>query len=244
MKSTILAVAAVVLLSGVAHAADIPAPVAAPRAPAAPVVAHAPAFSWTGFYAGAHLGWGYGNARVNKGDAQVLFTQGYTKSVDAPDGIVGGPFVGFNYQLDNNVVLGVEADYSFSAIKGKAHGTGYDAFGPMDYTLKASLNDFGTVRGRIGYAMDRWMPYVTAGWAYGEAKSTFQLPAFGVLRVNSNNHNGWVAGAGLDYALTDNVILRGEALYVDLGEKTYGALVPTRTKITGGVVRAGVSYKF
>lgn len=204
----------------------------------------APAFTWTGLYAGVHAGGGVAAPKENGGDVSVLFTQGYSKSVDAASGVLAGPYVGVNYQFSNGFVIGLEADYSFSSVKGSASGVGSDAFGPMAYTVDAKLQNLGTVRGRLGYAFDRWLPYMTAGFAWGKADSTFQLPAFALTSVNSNNHSGWVAGAGVEYAATNNIILRAEAMYVDLGERTYGLFVPVRVKALGGLARAGVSYKF
>lgn len=221
-----------------AQAADLPIRKSPPPAP--PVVA--PAFTWTGVYAGIHAGWGIAAPKENSGDVSALFIRGYSKSVDTPNGVLAGPYVGANYQFSNNVVIGLEADYSFSAVKGKASGIGNDVFGPTAYSVSARLHNLGTVRGRLGYAVDRWLPYVTAGFAWGRAKSTFQLPGF--ASTNANDHTGWVAGAGVEYAATNNVILRAEAMYVDLGEKRYGQFVPVRVQARGGLARVGVSYKF
>jgi outer membrane immunogenic protein len=221
-----------------AQAADLPVRKSPP--PGLQVVA--PAFTWTGVYAGVHAGWGIAAPKENAADASVLFTAGYSKSVNAPNGFLAGPYIGANYQFSNNVVIGLEADYSFSAVKGKAHGLGDAGFGPMAYSVNARLQNLGTVLGRLGYAFDRWRPYVTAGFAWGRAKSTVQIPGF--ASANANDHTGWVAGAGVEYAATNNVILRAEAMYVDLGEKRYGQLVPVRVHARGGLARVGVSYKF
>ena len=78
-------------------------------------------------------------------------------------------------------------------------------------------NWLATFRGRIGYAFDRWLPYITGGGAYGNVKATVSVPAFGLAASSSNNQLGWTVGAGLEYAFLSNWSAKIEYLYVDLG---------------------------
>jgi outer membrane immunogenic protein len=94
-------------------------------------------FNWTGFYAGVHGGWGWGEA--NNADIS-----GYA---------VGGQ-IGYNYQLVSDLTFGVETDISITGIDGPAAGGIYTT----DY--------IGTLRGRLGYAFDRVLLYATGGFAY------------------------------------------------------------------------------
>jgi outer membrane immunogenic protein len=94
-------------------------------------------FSWTGFYAGAHGGWGWGEA--TGGDI---------------NGYAIGAQLGYNYQFTSGLVLGAETDLTFTGIDGAAAGGIFTA----DY--------IGTLRGRLGYAFDRILIYGTAGFAY------------------------------------------------------------------------------
>lgn len=195
MKKYLLASVAVLGLvaAGAASAADLPSrkgPVAAP-------MYVPPAFTWTGFYVGANAGYGWGN--VNRSGGVAITNTGDL------DGFVGGGQIGYNYQM-GQFVIGAEAD-----IQGADLSTG----GNLG-ALRVKTDYFGTVRARVGVAFDRFMPYVTGGWAYGNVKTS--IPALGFSADNSHT-GGWTLGGGLEYAVTNNLIAGVEYLYVDLGEK-------------------------
>lgn len=133
-----------ILLPGIIFAALI-APVSAADIPVrGPVYTKAPppapVFNWTGFYVGAHIGYGWGETDWS--------------TVIEPSGVFGGLQLGYNWQFNPNWVVGVETDISATDIN--------DAFPQhFDYV--------GTLRGRIGYTWDRTMLYATGGLAYAEA---------------------------------------------------------------------------
>jgi outer membrane immunogenic protein len=220
MKKYLLAsVAALGLVAaGAATAADLPArkgPVMAP-------IAYAPVFTWTGFYVGANAGYAWGN--VNAG----TFGTTRTVSIGDLDGFVGGGQIGYNYQM-GQFVLGVEAD-----IQGADLNTGSNGFGD-----RVRTDYFGTVRARVGVAFDRFMPYVTGGWAYGNVKTTIG----GLGSTDKSHTGGYAVGGGLEYAFTNNWTAKVEYLYVDLGEKNvFNSGVKVGTDFS--VVRAGLNYKF
>jgi len=216
MKKYLLAsVAALGLVAaGAASAADLPSrkgPVAAP-------VYMPPAFSWTGFYVGANAGYGWGNVNAN----------GWANVGDL-DGFVGGGQVGYNYQM-GQFVLGLEAD-----LQGADLSSGNNLG-----LVRVKTDYFGTVRARVGVAFDRFMPYITGGWAYGNVKTS--IPGIGFSSDRSHT-GGYAVGGGLEYAVTNNIIAGVEYLYVDLGEKNIlGANTKVGTDFS--VVRARLSYKF
>lgn len=215
MKKTLaLGFTVLALTAGSAFAADLPNRKNAPQ----PYVAAAPAYNWTGGYAGVNAGYGFGS-----------FSGGAGGQFKDPSNFVGGVQAGYNQQLPNKFVVGAEADFDYSALEGKASSTGTAG-------NKARLDTLATVRGRVGYAFDRVMPYVTAGYAGGNEKVT--IPG-------SNNSSGWrngyAVGAGVDYAITNNVSARVEGLYVALENKT------TAVGKLGndlGIVRTALNYKF
>lgn len=216
MKKYLLAsVAALGLVAaGAASAADLPSrkgPVAAP-------VYMPPAFSWTGFYVGGNAGYGWGNVNAN----------GWANVGDL-DGFVGGGQIGYNYQM-GQFVLGLEADLQFADLSS----------GSNLGLLSVKTDYFGTVRARAGVAFDRFMPYITGGWAYGNVKSS--IPAIGFSSDRSHT-GGFAVGAGLEYAVTNNIIAGVEYLYVDLGEKNIAG-AGTKVGTDFSVVRARLSYKF
>ena len=215
MKKYLLAsVAALgIVAAGAASAADLPSrkgPIAAPI--------YVPVFTWTGFYVGANAGYGWGNTSTNN-----------LGQVGDLDGFIGGGQVGYNYQI-GQFVLGAEADF-----QGADLSSGGNIFG-----TSVKTEYFGTVRARLGWAIDRWMPYVTGGWAYGNVKTSIPSIGFSSDRTHTG---GWAVGAGVEYAFTNNLIGGVEYLYVDLGEKNIAGF-GTKVGTDFSVVRARLSYKF
>ena len=215
MKKFLLASVGVLAL-GVASAAaaDLPRRVAAPAPIAVP-----PPYSWTGFYAGINGGYGWGGS-----DFTAPFA---TNGFDMNGGLVGGTF-GYNYQV-GQAVFGIEGDIDASWIKGDVGCAG---------TNCAVKNTWlATVRGRLGYAVDRWMPYVTGGAAFGDINTT-------VAGVGSASDNkvGWTVGGGVEAALSGPWTAKLEYLYVDLGRGD--AVLGSEAKFQSHIVRAGLNYRF
>ena len=207
-------VAAIALLAAApAFAADMaqPYPVKAP-----PAVIAEPVFTWTGFYIGANAGYAWGSGEEG---AEVL-------GLD-PDGFLGGGQIGFNYQFDNNVVLGAEADFQGSDIKDERLG------------FESKMDYFGTVRARLGYAFGNVLPYVTGGLAWGHNEVNDKLLGFSADKTAV----GWTVGGGVEYAFTNNWTVKAEYLYMDLGDDYYSS-IGDNSGLTANVVRAGINYKF
>ena len=224
MKRVLLSGVALVALAGTAVAADIPRKVAQPAR--APVAYVAPVYNWTGPYIGINGGWG-------SGDAELEGTPG-TGSFGVSGGLFGGT-IGYNWQA-GQTVFGLEADLGWSGIDGSA------ACGARTCGVENSW--LGTVRGRLGYAIDRFMPYLTGGLAVGEVKAT----ATGLAGA-SNTQTGWTVGGGVEFAFGTPWTAKLEYLFVDLGDFTCGASCGV-TAGTGDVsfqthiVRAGLNYRF
>ena len=166
MSRVLLSVSALALMTGAAFAADIPA-----MSDPAPIYSPTPmANSWTGFYFGGHVGYGFAEE----------------------DGFVVGGQLGYNWQF-NQFVVGAEADASWAD------------FGEAD-----SLS---SIRLRAGIPIDRLLVYGTAGAAFQDFEDM-----------------SWVAGAGVEYAITDQLSAGLEYLHYDFDD--------------ANVVRARVNYKF
>jgi outer membrane immunogenic protein len=215
-----------IIAAGAASAADLPSrrgPVEAPI--------YVPVFTWTGFYVGANAGYAWG--QIDSTNVGVI--GGFGNFAD-PDGFVGGGQIGYNYQI-GQWVIGAEADFQGADLKATAFAPGVTASNEINY--------FGTVRARVGYAFDRFLPYVTGGFAYGNVKNKVTTP-FGAFS-DDNTQYGWTVGGGLEYAFTNNLTAKLEYLYVDLDKEsitvpggTFNANVETKFS----VVRAGLNYKF
>jgi outer membrane immunogenic protein len=204
-----------------AQAADIPPPV---YKGIRPVVAY---YNWTGFYLGINGGFGWG-----KSDWSAVPT-----ASNKPEGWLFGGTLGYNYQV-GSFVWGLEGDIDWSGIKGSADCA-------AGVTCETSNRWLGTIRGRLGYAFDRWLPYITGGGAFGNVKATVSAPAFGLSGSTSGTQFGWTAGAGFEYAFLGNWTAKIEYLYVDLGTFDAGtAPVVNNVSLKENIVRAGLNYKF
>jgi outer membrane immunogenic protein len=108
-----------------------------------------------------------------------------------------------------------------------------------------------TARLRAGYAVERALLYVTGGYAGASIDAKYSNPGSTVPVVAASSgstsqlHHGWALGAGLEYAFTRNISMKGEYLYANLGEKPSFA-APYATKIDPSIstVRMGVNYRF
>ncbi len=227
-----------------AHAADLPARTSAP----APQIYAAPAFTWTGFYAGVNAGYGWGS-----GDNTITYNaaSGLATGSDDSSGFIGGAQVGYNYQLTPGygVVVGVEADLQYASLDSTSP---YYESATGNYTFSGtpSLDYFGTVRGRVGYAFDRALVYGTAGLAYGGGDAGDSSSSSVSVSGFDETGFGYTLGAGLEYAFTPNITAKIEGLYVNIDRGTgtvyeAGAAVgETSGRNEFGLVRAGLNYKF
>ncbi len=167
-------------------------------------------YNWAGGYIGAHAGYGWGDAEI----AGI-------PDIDI-DGWVGGIHAGYNY-LYGSTLLGVEFDASLSGIDGGGFGIA------IDNQWLASA------RGRLGYAMGRYMVYATGGLALAGAEANVGGP------TASNTHVGWVGGLGAEAFLTENIVGRLEWLHYDVGDESYFGVAGEGHV---DVLRVGASYKF
>ena len=273
MKKLLLASTVLAGMSAAASAADLPR-----RAPP-PVFTPVPVFTWTGAYFGINAGYAF-DASSNStsstfGVPAPFATPGTTATFrqNSQDGFSGGAQVGYNYQFTpgSGVVIGVEADaqyLDFGRNRNNAfiNGAVAPGFTVTDPRGLSSLDYFGTVRGRLGYAFDRTLVYGTGGFAYGSGSAD---RSFGGFAGNDSFRTGYAVGGGIEYALpTDSflnffrssaVTLKVEGLYVNLDRdnRNQGAFVisnatniPVATAAIArrsdefAVVRAGLNYKF
>jgi opacity protein-like surface antigen/outer membrane receptor protein involved in Fe transport len=198
--------------------------------PASPA-AVAGRYNWSGFYLGLNAGGAFGT------DSVTASGGGGSASVKEP-GFIGGAQVGANYQT-GPVVWGFEADYDAST-QNKSLPAG---------VLTGSTSQtpwLATLRGRVGMAFDRTLVYGTAGGAAGELRSIATIPAG--TTSTTVTYGSWIAGAGIEYGITNNLSTRIEYLYLDKNNIATGVIGPPPTQITShlqnNLVRAGVNYRF
>lgn len=205
--------------------------------PVEPVIT---SFNWTGGYVGAQVGWSW-----NENTSTDIF--GGTIPFDT-DGFIGGVYAGYNYQFTNNIVLGVDADFTYSDADGFSLGKDF-AGNTVPFTTGAAyVNWEAAIRARLGYAMDRFLPYIAGGVAFADIDHDINqigIPG-GAVRY-SDTYTGYTIGAGLEYAFTDNLIVRGEYRFSDYGDQDYNGsfnALPHNVDFQSNEVRFGLSYKF
>ena len=231
--------------TGVASAADMPvkAPVAAPVS-----------YNWTGFYIGANVGGGWDRTSADHicndfaAGGGIFGGCGFAApvaggTVPPPtsfkgSGWLAGLQAGYNYQI-GAVVVGVEADYNWSRIR----GAGTSNFlllpvaggGPANIVSKQNLDSFGTIRGRLGWLpSQQWLIYATGGVAFGQANRDVTLSGptigaagggFGFICIAGQpcfqgsakqSMFGWTVGVGSEWAISTNVTVKAEYLYANL----------------------------
>ena len=261
MKALLLAAAGLLVVIAVrpASAADMSMPLKAPTVPV---------YNWTGLYIGANFGGGWGQTQFTLADNfGEVGSGGYGSS-----GTFGGGQIGFNYQFSSNWVAGVEADADWASITGLSSGCvtlgGVGVTGCSSSNTK--LGDFGTVRGRLGYAWNNMLLYGTGGWAWSRSSSTSSVtcinpgggcPGLSAIAPSGQGSAtitppGWTAGAGVEWGFLPNWTVRVEYQHLEFDNAgtnyTFlGAPVVigplsahTQTNTGSDTVRLGVNYRF
>lgn len=183
---------------------------------------------WTGFYLGAHAGGLSGSTRDN---ANSRFATSAPES--EPAGVAGGVLAGYNHQI-HNIVLGIEADITFADA-----GDGVPTPG-FAHTIE--LEEAYSVRGRLGYALDRSLLYVTGGLAW--TRSHYDFPV--TLSDDWETFSGYQVGGGIEHMLTRSLSVRAEYLYGDFGSETINTQPgnPSRQTLETHSVRAALAFRF
>ena len=209
------------------------------------------AVNWTGVYLGLNGGFTFGASDWTDS------VTGTSSDNFSTLGFVFGGTVGANYQA-GSWVFGAEADGDWANSSG---------FGTFTTTSTSSLCAGGcltknswlaTVRGRAGYAFDRFLAYGTVGAAFGNIQANFSNNP-----VTTSTKTGWAIGAGVEYALGFNWSAKAEYLFVDLGSgscttdcalQNPGGLGPNPlgpptipgviVQFNESIIRAGLNYKF
>ena len=229
---------------------------------------------WSGFYIGGNIGYGSG---TSTGTTTVVEAFGVASLINQADataggikGAIGGGQLGYNWQVSEHAVLGLEGDWQAAAGHtsrqfGGFLDAGQSASGPMTTNTQARILSFGTLRGRVGYAWDRLMLYGTGGLALGDLRLSGSVNEFVELAGlddltlswpfgGSKLRAGWTLGAGIEGALTNNWTLKFEYLYLDFGSvsssiavtapDTVGGTISTQARFADNIWRIGLNYQF
>jgi high affinity Mn2+ porin len=191
------------------------------------------AFDWTGFYLGGHFGYATGTsdwaATQGGGAAPLNGSLDLFNSFDAFKGTgsyFAGLQAGYNRMLPSHWLWGVEMDFSSPNTIAGSQTVSSAAGGQASYT--DTVEDFGTLRARVGYAFDRWLVYGTGGvaWSYDKLERTqlAGMPIGGNVAIGATEAAllwrwGWAAGAGVEVPIAPNWSAKLEFLATEFGNR-------------------------
>ena len=264
MKKFLLGTVALAALGASANAADMRA-----RPYVAAVV---PYTTWTGCHVGGAVGteWGRDPGYTSTSQSGITFAPGVVvfpgqqiaNGFDM-NGFNGGFYAGCDYQA-GAWVFGFEGDWSTVNKDGQALANPFNTnIGPLAFTVPVAYSAkerwFSTARGRLGYAVDKWLFFVSGGaaWAKIDSDAFATITPFGApFHISqSDTRTGWTVGAGAEYALSYGWSIRSEYLYIRIPNYTTftpgqpgnpGSTFPTflSTRLENHVLRSGLTYKF
>ncbi|MET0650929.1 MAG: outer membrane protein [Hyphomicrobiaceae bacterium] len=192
-----------------------------------------PIFTWSGFYIGGNIGAAWSNSTLTD-DASVL---SYTQS---HSGFIGGGQLGYNYQI-RNLVLGIEWDFDWTSIGETRNGL----FLGNAFQASAETDWMTTLSGRVGLTVERWLMYmkIGGGWVHNSASITNLTT--GASASTKNTDGAWLVGAGVEYAISNNWLLKAEYNYLGLSDRNVSAFGDTYTFDRDiQMLKFGINYKF
>ena len=238
-----------------ASAADMPAK--------APALVYTAPYSWTGLYIGGHVGavWSSGDSRWDPLPDPVAFGADTIRQSLKDTSFAGGLHIGYNYMFMPAWVAGIEADWTWTDNNASETTRWTIAGAPLPpgevTTMSRKIEWLSTIRGRIGYAvMPQALLYATGGFAFGHVKydaSARNGGPYNVAFSDRTTKTGYALGGGLEWALTNNWLLRGEYLFYHLGSESGTATSTVLPAFPSGfnwdsinihTARLGLSYKF
>lgn len=193
-------------------------------------------FDWSGLYVGAFGSASFGNDVFDLTDGTTSI------SLDtSAGGALFGAQVGYDFQA-GNMVAGIAADIAYSNF-----ATRLTASVPgVALTLSSDLKYLGTVRGRLGVAMDDFLVYGHGGLAYGKTEQSLSVTGVGSLTSKNDTKLGYTVGAGAEYAISKNISFVTEYAYTDLGkDEIYNDGTMSITEdVNLHTLKAGINFRF
>ncbi len=239
MRNRLLASAAIMALSmGTAFAADLPSRKDAP-------VYVEPAFSWTGFYLGAHVGGDFGSSSWTDPNGNLPGPPETSSNFNnklSTSGFIYGGQIGYNYEFASKFLLGVEGEIWGSTLSGSRNVGGEGSSARSTFAGDIAL--------RGGYAFDRALVYGKVGYAFADYRYKM-WDSFGGWDVAKATQSGLLLGLGLEYALNDRWSVKLEYDHIGYGNRSAawyysGGFDFNTTKFADNenIVKLGVNYHF
>jgi outer membrane immunogenic protein len=208
-------------------------------------------YDWTGAYAGVNLGVIWTGSTMNSNHVNLLPDSGSYNQTMTSTSVNPGLQLGYLHQLDENWVLGGEGDFTYPA--SVSQFTQYSSL-INDYDqYKIHYNMQGSLRLRVGYSVDRFLPFFTTGVSFGGMGMSY-ANAGGDFYTKTTTQTGWVVGGGVEYGFLDNLSGRLEYLYTNYGhalnmnipsiEGIFDPAGSAHATMNTNVLRAAVNYRF
>ena len=241
-KKLLLSAAMLIAAITTASAADLRQPVYTKAPPPAPVL-----YSWTGFYVGLNAG---GKWVTNSNDTITAGGTAFTLGGNNDSSWIAGGQVGYNWQAPGSPwVFGVEGDIDAQDFKRtRVLGTTIGPFIPGDaFSFESRWQ--ASIRGRIGYAIDRVLLYATGGVAFTQAKGSVSLVGIGTVTDDQTVVGGTVGG-GIEWAVWNNISLGVEGRYTFYGDNNFnvgtlaGVPVTDRLNLNTAEVMGKLNFHF
>jgi outer membrane immunogenic protein len=252
-------------------------------APSAFITTNTPYLAWSGLYGGINGGYGWGNSGVsNTPDDPVAAAAGIPSTDFHRDGGLAGGQLGYNWQFNSLWLAGIEADYQWSDFSGTGNssfhlaGVGASTV-PSTVSASQHIGSFGTLRARMGViATNALLLYGTGGLAVAQARENLNLtagatggatnPSFSYSCVagttcftgsSSKTLAGYIAGTGVEYAVTSTLTFKTEILYMHLesssartsatavtGVTTPASFTASYSPVSEFLLRGGLNLRF
>lgn len=252
LNRMLLAFAAACAVPACTMAADLPVRTAVSVQSAAP--------AWSGFYGGLNVGFAYNHLTVTDRD----YYDGLGDSSAHTYGVIGGAQAGYGWQA-GSLVYGLETDIqALSNRRSDDNVYCCNSANVVDYPsakITSRPDVLGTIRGRVGLALDPALIYVTGGFAYGHGKDSYQ-DVFSTHQYDNGSDYKWssggwkpgfTAGAGVEWQTNPNWSWKVEGLYYQLAEKTVSFQNPNSVdrevfrqsfSNEGVIMRVGTNYRW
>jgi outer membrane immunogenic protein len=195
-------------------------------------------YNWSGLYLGAHAGYATGDATADLSHTTgaIIYSDPFPAgagALDVSEGWLGGLQIGANHQR-GGLVFGIETDASWTDLDASGTFTTVKT-GPCapnsctKWDIDTSVEAMGTIRGRLGILITpRTLIYGTGGlaWAFTDTDQVSHhngptFPDAGGVVSGDSRHIGWTAGGGIELKVGGGWSIKGEYLYIDLGEADY-----------------------
>ncbi len=220
-------------------------------------------YNWSGFYAGAHVGYAWGNDTVNDnvkdwcapGDKACI--KDYVGPFSfSPDGVFGGGTIGYNYQFDR-ILVGIEGDLGYMDLNGE-NDEAKSSAAPFHQSITLDGGLYGDITGRLGFLVTpATLVYGKGGFAFYDGEGEKTTPKPGYASSGTDTFTGAVYGGGIEHMLTENVSVKIEYLHFDFGDEDShqtalvadyptpkGYVFQNHHDLDADSVKAGIAYHF